>query len=106
MNNYNFKILQNCHLELEKIPSFSNEIYKQKLTKFKKHLKNNLGFVPKNYYTTWIASFGIAFATAFAVQRNIDVYIKIGVISVALLLIGVAMMIDLKIKRQNRSFSF
>ncbi|MCH2194355.1 helix-turn-helix domain-containing protein [Kordia sp.] len=94
------------YLELEKIPSFSNDLYKQKLTKFKKYLKNNLGFLPANFYTTWIASFAISFAIAFAVQKNIDLYIKIGIISAAILLIGIGILIDLKMKRQKRSFNF
>jgi transcriptional regulator with XRE-family HTH domain len=47
------------YLELEKIPSFSNEMFKQKLVKFKKYLKNKLRFVPNNYYTTWAVSFGL-----------------------------------------------
>ncbi len=94
------------YLELEKIPSFSYEMYRQKLTKFKKYLKNKEGFVPANYYTTWTASFGIAFATAFAVQNNIDINSKITVISVVLLLIGIGLLLDLRIKRQDRSFNF
>ena len=94
------------YLELEKIPSFSNEMFKQKLTKFKKYLKNKLRFVPNNYYTTWAASFGISFAVGFAVQTSIDNSIKIGVISVALVIIVIGMIMDLRIKRQERSFSF
>ncbi|MEL7001775.1 MAG: helix-turn-helix transcriptional regulator [Bacteroidota bacterium] len=94
------------YLELEKIPSFSNEIYKEKLTKFKKYLKNNIGFVPVNFYTTWIASFVISFTVAFIVQKNIDYSIKIGVTSIALILIGIGMVMDLRIRRQNRSFNF
>ncbi|MHA6281171.1 helix-turn-helix domain-containing protein [Salinimicrobium sp. CAU 1759] len=94
------------YLELEKIPSFSNEIYKKKLAKFKKYLKNNLGFVPANIYTTWIASIAIAFATAFSVQSGIDISIKIGVISIAFLLIGIGIIMDLRMKSQERTFSF
>lgn len=94
------------YLELEKIPSFSNEMFKQKLEKLKKHLKNKLRFVPNNYYTTWTASFGLSFAVGFSVQRNIDYSIKIGVISVALLIIGIGIIMDSRIKRQGRSFSF
>jgi len=94
------------YLELEKIPSFSNEMFKQKLTKFKKHLKNKLRFVPNNYYTTWAASFGISFAVGFSVQRNIDYSIKIGVISAALLIIGIGVIMDMRMKRQERSFNF
>lgn len=94
------------YLELEKIPSFSNEMFKNKLAKFKKYLKNKLRFVPNNYYTTWASSFAISFAIGFAVQSKIDMNIKIGVISVALLIIGIGIIMDLRMKRQKRSFSF
>jgi transcriptional regulator with XRE-family HTH domain len=94
------------YLELEKIPSFSNEMFKHKLTKFRKYLKNKLRFVPKNYYTTWATSFGLSFAVAFAVQKNIDYSIKIGVISVVLLIIGIGIILDMRMKRQERAFSF
>jgi transcriptional regulator with XRE-family HTH domain len=94
------------YLELEKIPSFSNGMFKQKLVKFRKYLKNKLRFAPNNYYTTWASSFAISFAIGFAVQSKIDMNIKIGVISVALLIIGIGIIMDLKMKRQERSFSF
>jgi transcriptional regulator with XRE-family HTH domain len=94
------------YLELEKIPSFSNEMFKQKLIKFKKYLKSKLRLVPNNYYTTWTASFGLSFAIGFAIQNNIENSIKIGVISVALVIIGIGIMIDLRMKRQERTFSF
>jgi len=94
------------YLELEKIPSFNNEMFKHKLTKFRKYIKNKLRFVPKNYYSTWAASFGLSFAIGFAVQKNIDYSIKIGVISVALVIIGVGMILDRRIKRQERTFCF
>lgn len=94
------------YLELEKIPSFSNDMFKQKLVKFRKYLKNKLRFVPNNYYTTWASSFAISFAIGFAVQSKIDMNIKIGVISVALLVIGIGIIMDLRMKRQKRSFSF
>jgi transcriptional regulator with XRE-family HTH domain len=94
------------YLELEKIPSFSNEMFKQKLAKFKKYLKNKLRFVPQNYYTTWTASFAFSFAVGFAVQRNIDYSIKIGVISGALLIVGIGIIMDMRMKRQKRSFGF
>ena len=93
-------------LELEKIPSFSNDMFKQKLVKFRKYLKNKLRFVPNNYYTTWASSFAISFAIGFAVQSKIDMNIQIGVISVALLVIGIGIIMDLRMKRQKRSFSF
>jgi transcriptional regulator with XRE-family HTH domain len=94
------------YLELEKIPSFSNDMFKQKLIKFRKYLKNKLRFVPNNYYTTWASSFAVSFAIGFAVQSKIDMNIKIGVISAALLIIGIGIIMDLRMKRQERSFSF
>ena len=94
------------YLELEKIPSFSNDLFKEKLGKFKKYLKNKLRFVPNNYYTTWAVSFGLSFSVGFSVQSNIDYSIKIGVISVALLIIGIGFFIDMRMKRQERSLSF
>ena len=94
------------YLELEKIPSFSNEMFKQKLAKFKKYLKNKLRFVPNNYYKTWAISFAVPFSITFIIQPKLDLNIRIAVISLALLLIGIAIFMDLKMKRQERSFSF
>lgn len=94
------------YLELEKIPSFNNEIYKQKLAKLKRHLRSKLGFVPNNHYTTWTASFSLSFAIAFAIQSNIDAYLKLGVASVALFIVGVGIFIDMRMRRQERTFSF
>lgn len=94
------------YLELEKIPSFSNEMYKKKLDKFKKYLKTKLRFVPKNHYTTWTASFGLSFAIGFAIQNNIDNSIKIGVVSVALVIIGIGILMDIRNKRLERTLNF
>lgn len=94
------------YLELEKIPSFSNEMFKQKLTKFRKHLKNKLRFVPNNYYTTRAISFAIPFSIAFTIQPKIALTIRIVVISLALLLIGIAIYMDVRMKKQKRSFNF
>ena len=94
------------YLELEKIPSFSNELFKQKLSKFKKYLKNKLRFVPNNYYTTWAASFSLSFAVGFAIQSSVDNSIKIGVFSIALVIIGIGIIMDLRMKRQQRTLSF
>lgn len=94
------------YLELEKIPSFSHEMYQKKLGKFKKYLKNKLRFVPNNYYTTWTSSFGLSFAVGFAVQNAIDYQIKIGVVSAALVLISIGVIMDFRMKKQERSFSF
>lgn len=94
------------YLELEKIPSFSNEMFKQKLIHFKKYLKNKMRFVPTNYYTTWASGFAISFAIGFSVQNKIDLNIKIGVISAALLIIIIGIILDARIKKQDRAFSF
>ncbi len=94
------------YLELEKIPSFSNEIFKQKLTKFKKYLKNKLHFVPNNYYTTWAVNFGLSFAIGFALQKSPEYSIKIGAFVAALILISIGIFMDLRMKRQERSFKF
>lgn len=94
------------YLELEKIPSFNNDAFKHKLVEFKKFLKTRLRLVPKNVYTTWAVSFGLSFAIGFSIQGSIDVYIKIGIISFALLLVLAGVLMDLKMKRQERSFSF
>ncbi|SOE20289.1 Helix-turn-helix [Spirosomataceae bacterium TFI 002] len=94
------------YLELEKIPSFSNEMFKQKLVKFIKYLKSNLRFVPNNFYTTWAVSFGLSFAVGLSLQSNVDNNIKIGVVSVALIIIGIGIIMDKRMKRQERTFSF
>ena len=94
------------YLELEKIPSFGNEIYKQKLAKFKKFLKKSLRFVPANFYTTWVSSFAVAFASGFSVQSNIELNLKIGIVSAALVCIGIGMILDSRIQKQNRAFKF
>jgi transcriptional regulator with XRE-family HTH domain len=94
------------YLELEKIPSFSNEMFKLKLVKFKKYLKNKVRLVPNNYYTTLAVSFGLQFAVSFVIQSNIDYSIKIGVISGAFVVIGIGVLMDLRMKKQERSFSF
>ena len=75
-------------------------------TKVKKYLKHKLRFVPNNYYTTWTTTFGLSFALGFAVQNNIDNNIKIGVISVALAIIAMGILMDARMKRQGRTFSF
>jgi len=95
------------YLELDKIPSYSNDLFEQKLSKFKKHLKTKLRFVPKNCYTNIGISFAIPFAIGFAFAANgISITSKIGIIVVALLLIGVGKILDLRIKKQNRSLNF
>lgn len=94
------------YLELEKIPSFSNEVFKQKLRKFKAFLNTKLRFVPTNHYVSFAIMFAVPFAVSFIVQSKIDMNLKIGVVSSAILLIGIACMLDLRIKKQNRSLRF
>lgn len=94
------------YLELEKIPSFSNEIFNQKLKKFVKYLKKKMGFVPNNYYKTLGISFAIPFSIGFGIADGITVINKIIVIVFALSLIVIGMIMDLRIKRQERSFKF
>lgn len=97
------------YLELEKIPSYSNELFDKKLKQLKKYLKTKLRFVPKNHYTTIGICFAIPFAIGFAFTANgISMNHKIGIAVVALLLIGIGIgkIIDLKIIKQNRSLSF
>ncbi|OUR93907.1 hypothetical protein A9Q87_04140 [Flavobacteriales bacterium 34_180_T64] len=94
------------YLELEKIPSFSNDIFKQKIKKFRTHLKTKLRFVPNNYYISFAIIFAVPFSITFTIQPKIDLNIRIAVISVVLLLIGIAIIMDLRMKRQGRSFSF
>lgn len=94
------------YLELEKIPSFSNELYQQKLKKFRTFLRTKLRFVPNNHYAYLAIIFTIPFAVAFSFQPKIDLSIKIGVFSMAILVIGLAILFDLRIKKQNRSLRF
>lgn len=94
------------YLELEKIPSISNELFKKRLEKFKRFLKTNLQYVPANYYTIWTASVGIAFAIAFAVQSNVDIVLSWGVFFAVILSIGCGFIADVKIEKEDRSLNF
>lgn len=94
------------YLELEKIPSFNNDIFKEKFKKFKTYLKTKPKFVPNNQYTLWAIMFVIPFCISFAVQSKIETYIRVSVISVALLLVAIARFMDSKIKKQGRSLDF
>ena len=93
------------YLELEKIPSFNNELFKKKLIQFKKYLKNKLRFLPSNFYRFWAINFGVSFTVAFSVNSKIDNSLRIGVISAVVVLIVIAIIMDLKTKKQNRSLS-
>ncbi len=95
------------YLELEKIPSYSNDLFKQKLRRFKKFLKTKLRFVPNNHYTGLGLYFAIPFAIGFIVSTNkIDISIKIAVTLAAISLIAICVILDLRIKRSGRSLGF
>jgi len=94
------------YLELEKIPSFSNEMFKAKLSKFKKYLKNKLHFVPENYYTTLGVSFAIPFAIGFGITSGTSLSTKIIVASAAITFMAVGIIMDMRIKKQKRAFRF
>ena len=90
------------YLELEKIPSFSNEMFKQKLSKFKKYLKTKLRFVPNSYYS----NIGISFAISFAIGIIATNGIGIEIILLGLAIITGCILMDLRIKKQGRSLNF
>lgn len=94
------------YLELEKIPSFRNELFKQKLKKFRAFLRSKLRFVPNNLYLHRAVIFGVPFAVAFSVQPKIHPGLRIGVAALALLAIGLASLLDRSVKKQNRSLRF
>ncbi len=94
------------YLELEKIPSFSNEMFKKKMVELKKHLKNKLRFVPNNHYTIIGITFAIPFSIGFGITDGITMTNKIIVISAVLSLIAIGIIMDIRIKKQQRSFSF
>jgi len=94
------------YLDLEKIPSFSNNLFKEKLKKFKSFLSTKLRFVPTNYYLSLALIFAVPFAFTFTIQPKIDLSIRIAVISAALLLVAIAVYMDVRIKKQGRSLHF
>lgn len=95
------------YLELEKIPSYSNDLFKQKLSMLRKYLKSKLRFVPNNYYALHFFYFAFPFAIGFAVSaNNIDTSIKIGIAIAAIFLITLGVFLDLRIKKHGRSLGF
>ena len=95
------------YLELEKIPSYSNDLFKQKLSMFRKYLKSKLSFVPNNYYAIHFFYFAFPFAIGFAVAaNNIDIIIKIGVAFASIILIAIGAILDLRIKKRGQSLGF
>ena len=59
-----------------------------------------------NNESTWAISFGLSFSIGFTIQGTLDPFIEIGVVSFALLLILSGVLLDLKMKRKERSFNF
>lgn len=94
------------YLELEKIPSYSNDLFKKKLSEFRKHLKTKLRFVPNNYFTNYVLYFAVPFAIGFAINSKIDLYIKLGVAIAAIIFVFIAVLMDLRIKKSGRSLVF
>ena len=90
------------YLELEKIPSFSNELFKQKLNKFKKYLKTKLRFVPTRYYTNLGLSFAISFVIGIVVTNGIG----LGIVLLGILITAACLVMDLRITKQGRSLDF
>jgi transcriptional regulator with XRE-family HTH domain len=90
------------YLELEKIPSFSNEMYSQKLRKLKKYLKTKLRFVPNWYYTNIGLSFTIPFVIAFIANNAFGIEL----ILFALTIFTACVLMDFRIKSQGRSLRF
>ncbi|WP_196885459.1 helix-turn-helix domain-containing protein [Aureivirga sp. CE67] len=76
------------YLELDKIPSFSNELYKKKLSQFKKYLKTKLKFIPKNFYLKIGLSFSVSYIIAFIITKGLDfTFVGIGIIFLVFCLI-------------------
>ena len=94
------------YLELEKIPSFSNELFKKKLSQFRKYLKTKLRFVPNKYYTNIGVSFAIPFAIGFVVPYGISTTTLIVISIPVLFVVGISILLDLRIKKQGRALSF
>ena len=94
------------YLELEKIPSYSNELFKKKLNKFRKHLKTKLRFVPSKYYTTYGIIFAVPFVIGFSTTNGLSLTTKIAIVSPVLLLIAIGLYLDSRIKKQGRALDF
>lgn len=90
------------YLELDKIPSISNELYKKKLIKFKKFLKRKLRFVPEKYYTT----LGLSFALSFMVGLLVTEAIGLEFVLIGAAIIIACVFMDLRIKNQGRALRF
>lgn len=94
------------YLELDKIPSFSNELFKVKLNKFKIFLKEKLKFVPNNHYTKLGLNFAIPFIIAFTLSVSIPLTNKIIVCIGSCVFVGIGYFLDSRIKNKQRNFQF
>lgn len=90
-------------LELDKIPSHSNELFDEKLVKFKKYLRNKLRYVPHQFYTSITLMFAIPFASGFMFSNKFDLNTKFAIVAAALALIGIGALLDLRMKKNGRS---
>ncbi|MBO3697599.1 helix-turn-helix domain-containing protein [Roseivirga sp. E12] len=90
-------------LELDKIPSHSNELFDEKLIKFKRYLKTKLRYVPHRFYTAITLMFAIPFASGFIVNDHFDLNTRIGIAALAITLIGLGTLLDLRMKKNGRS---
>jgi len=94
------------YLELEKIPTFKNDLFKKKLREFIKFLKSKMKFVPSRYYTTLSISLVVPFAIGFLLASEISILNKLMVILPTSLLIAIGLWMDIRIKKQNRALDF
>lgn len=94
------------YLELEKIPSFSTELFKSKLGKFKTFLRRKLKFVPNNHYTRLSLSFTLPFIIGYVITSGTSVTNKLIVCGSVSLLVGIGIFIDLRMKKQERALRF
>lgn len=91
-----------AYLELEKVPSFSQEMFKPKLKKFKKFLRSKLNFVPKRYYFKMGTAFIVSFVIGFLATKGIGM----GLILFAILFTLVCYGVDYRMEKQGRSLRF
>lgn len=94
------------YLELEKIPSFNTELFQPKLEKFKTFLKKKLKFVPNNFYTKMGMYFTLPFTISFFITSGNTISNKIVVVVLVGILLLMAVFLDSRIKKQNRSLEF
>lgn len=94
------------YLELDKIPTFKNELFKKKLKEFIKFIKRKMKFVPSGYYTALGIFFVVPFVIGFSLANEITIFNKLVVILPTFLLIVIGIWMDMRIKKQNRALDF